>query len=482
VAAAGNDTESVKLLLASGAVADSKDSGGNTPLLAALTNCNPATVQLLIANGANVNAALTFAGMVKFGPIQLVGLTPLMIAAPYCGPDISKALLDAGANANAKDIREMTPLMLAASSETQNVNTIRTLLRAGAEVNAKSKAGETALDWARKFGNAEVIAVLTTAGARAGDPYVAPERPATKPRAVTDAVAAASTLLQRTSAEFFHQSGCVGCHHQSLAAVALPAAHSDDAAALGFRQMMESEWTGEREQLLERQDPGGLADGESYGMWAMASAHVPANAITDAVAVHIAALQHRAGNWHVGDASRSPLQESEIARTARALQALQQYAPPARKAEFAQRVARARSWLASAKPVTNDDRAMQLAGMHWAGAARGELQPLGRALITEQRPDGGWAQNRNLTSDPFATSQSLWALYESGILVATGPAYRSGVKYLLNTQWPDGSWYVRSRAPKFQPYFESGFPFAHDQWVSSAATAWAVLALAPAGK
>jgi hypothetical protein len=54
------------------------------------------------------------------------------------------------------------------------------------------------------------------------------------------------------------------------------------------------------------------------------------------------------------------------------------------------------------------------------------------------------------------------------------------VKYLLQTQWPDGSWYVRSRAPKFQPYFQSGFPFEHDQWISATATSWAVLALAPA--
>jgi squalene cyclase len=29
------------------------------------------------------------------------------------------------------------------------------------------------------------------------------------------------------------------------------------------------------------------------------------------------------------------------------------------------------------------------------------------------------------------------------------PAYQKGVKYLLATQHADGSWYVRSRAPKF---------------------------------
>jgi hypothetical protein len=38
---------------------------------------------------------------------------------------------------------------------------------------------------------------------------------------------------------------------------------------------------------------------------------------------------------------------------------------------------------------------------------------------------------------------------------------------------------VRSRAVKLQPYFQSGFPYGHDQWISSAATGFAVMALAP---
>jgi hypothetical protein len=39
---------------------------------------------------------------------------------------------------------------------------------------------------------------------------------------------------------------------------------------------------------------------------------------------------------------------------------------------------------------------------------------------------------------------------------------------------------VASRAPKLQPYFESAFPYGHDQWISVAATSFAVMALAPA--
>jgi len=28
-----------------------------------------------------------------------------------------------------------------------------------------------------------------------------------------------------------------------------------------------------------------------------------------------------------------------------------------------------------------------------------------------------------------------------------------------------------------QPYFDSGFPYEHDQWISAAGTAWASMAL-----
>ena len=105
---------------------------------------------------------------------------------------------------------------------------------------------------------------------------------------------------------------------------------------------------------------------------------------------------------------------------------------------------------------------------------------MGKDLLSAQRPDGGWSQNRNLASDAYATGEALSALREAGILAASDAAYQKGVKFLMDTQAADGSWYVRSRAPKFQPYFQSGFPHDHDQWISASATAWAVMALAPA--
>ena len=62
-------------------------------------------------------------------------------------------------------------------------------------------------------------------------------------------------------------------------------------------------------------------------------------------------------------------------------------------------------------------------------------------------------------------------------LPASDPAVQRGTAFLLRTQADDGTWHVKSRAMKIQPYFESGFPYGHDQWISQAGTAWASIAL-----
>ena len=54
------------------------------------------------------------------------------------------------------------------------------------------------------------------------------------------------------------------------------------------------------------------------------------------------------------------------------------------------------------------------------------------------------------------------------------------MNYLVATQNANGSWRVASRAPKFQAFFNSGFPYGGDQWISAWATSWATMALAQA--
>src|SRR5262249_46708328 len=151
--------------------------------------------------------------------------------------------------------------------------------------------------------------------------------------------------------------------------------------------------------------------------------------------------------------------------------------PPGRVAEMNAHVARARQWLSAAKPATTEDHNMKLLGLYWAGEDHAILQRLSAAIIAAQRPDGAWGQRPNLPSDAYATGQSLYALAEVGCIDPASTVYQKGVRFLLSTQRADGSWYVRSRALKFQPYFESGFPYGDDQWISATATAWAAMAV-----
>ena len=69
------------------------------------------------------------------------------------------------------------------------------------------------------------------------------------------------------------------------------------------------------------------------------------------------------------------------------------------------------------------------------------------------------------------------ALRAAGV-ATTAAAYRKGVDYLLRTQLQDGTWFVRTRAFPVQRYFETGFPHGVSQFISTAATGWATIALA----
>jgi hypothetical protein len=157
-----------------------------------------------------------------------------------------------------------------------------------------------------------------------------------------------------------------------------------------------------------------------------------------------------------------------------AMRALKTYGTPGRADEVKQRMERGKQWLIHAEPVILEDLDMRLVGAAAAGASSSELRKLAQPILALQRSDGGWAQRQAFPSDAYATGMTVWALNEAGVKKPDPKA----VKFLLGTQSPDGSWHVASRATKFQQYFESGFPYEHDQWISTMATGWAATALA----
>jgi hypothetical protein len=150
---------------------------------------------------------------------------------------------------------------------------------------------------------------------------------------------------------------------------------------------------------------------------------------------------------------------------------------PGRKAEIDERIKRAVAFVRAQKPVSIDDYSFRLLGLTWGGEPVLTVDRAARELLALQRQDGGWAQRPEMDSDAYATGLAIYALVESHEKIADAALTR-GRDYLLSTQHADGSWYVRSRSPKFQPYFDGGFPYEHDQWISSMATGWATAALA----
>jgi squalene cyclase len=205
--------------------------------------------------------------------------------------------------------------------------------------------------------------------------------------------------------------------------------------------------------------------------------HYKADLNTDAVAMYMKMHQMADGHWEVGRGTgRPPLCSAYIGQTVLAMRALQLYAPKTDKAAYDKAVQMAANWIAKAEPATNDDRGWRLIGLAWAGNDKAGAQKAMREMLTLQHADGGWSDIQSIGSTAYATGKTLVALHTAG-LPASDPVYQRGVQFLLNAQQEDGSWYVKTRAMGFQPYFDNGFPYAYDQWISAAGTSWATMAL-----
>jgi ankyrin repeat protein len=487
-AAKAADLDSIRQLVEAGGDVNGADLGGMTPLIYAAANGNLPAVQLLLAKRANVNAVSAPPGTipnshVKNGITQIGNFTALLAAAATSGSaPIVEALIAAGADVNAADARKMSVLMTAVATDHGDPAIVRSLIAKGADLAAKDLNGETALDWALKAGNTPEVAMLKRAGAPASTPAAA-NIPPPSPAAAQESVRRGVAVLERTSGTFFERGACGACHAQNVAAIAAMAAkrHGVDIDAKAATQRAGGaalQFGARASQLLERMD-GPVVDIFSYTLAQLAADGYPADRATDALVFNIAAQQLADGSWHaLTGPTRPPIEDGHFSRTALGIRAFAAYPIRAREAEMKERIQRAVNWLNTARAVTNEDRSFRLLGLAWSSAEAGALQSAAKAVLADQRADGGWGQRPELPSDAYATGLAVFALRESGALAVSDAAIQKGAKFLLASQRADGTWYVRSRSPKFQPYFESGFPYGHDQWISSMATGWATAALA----
>jgi ankyrin repeat protein len=533
---AAGQTENVQLLVRRGADVNARASDGVTPLVAAARYSNAEAMKILLAAGADTAAQETRTGLLTAayfattpavrellrsrgivvksnadvkGPVlnrnrgDVATLTTLLdagvnpkeevplitlslpsyfLAAREGQVDALKAFVHAGADPNFKGPKGWTALMLASGSDTSNVAMLRHLLDLGADINAVDEDGRTPLDWALTRGETEMSQFLRSNGGRTAATIAAAPAPLAAPRSPQDAIARAVARLQPVGPAFNNRTKCNSCHNQNIPGIAIAAAQHrgiaiDMSLAGHSMEATTRQWNGRREAvLLGDTNGGGFQANGLYTLLEMAEAHMPATLNSDAIVIGIASHQAPDGSFALVTDIRPPLTGSTVTATAMAIRALREYGPAGRRAEMHARAARAVAYLRTTTPRDTQEQVFKMLGLLWGGAGDTDLSREKTALAALQRQDGGWAQLPSMQADAYASGQALWALHEAG-MPPTDAVYRKGTDYLLKTQLEDGTWFVRTRAFGFQPYFETGFPHGRSQFISTVATSWASLAL-----
>jgi ankyrin repeat protein len=177
------NTEKVRSLLRAGADVNARDTNGDTPLIVAAFHGLSETAKILLEQGADLNAK------------NDIGNTALMEAAGMNKAETVRLLLAGGADVNAKNIIGLSALDAArekeyrnivrllqtgASTPTEQINLkkafarsdlnpasmdgnaekTRSLVELGADINARSKTGSTALIGAASRGNIDAVRSL----------------------------------------------------------------------------------------------------------------------------------------------------------------------------------------------------------------------------------------------------------------------------------------------------------------------------------
>lgn len=287
-------------------------------------------------------------------------------------------------------------------------------------------------------------------------------------------------LEQGAAGSMKERPRCFTCHNQGLPLMALTTAKRYGFAVDEELLKKQGEFIAgflerNRPAFLNGKGTGGQVATAGEALRALETVDWNPDETTAAVSEYLLTFQKDSGHWKM-TSDRPPSESSHFTANYLAIRALQQFSTDEQKERRDQRIEQARQWLLKTAPQETEDRVFQLRSLHRLNAAD-ELAKAAAELLATQRDDGGWSQKPDMESDAYATGSALVALHETGRLKASDTAYQRGLRFLLKTQQADGSWHVKSRSKPFQAYFESGFPHGTDQFISIAASSWAVTAL-----
>ncbi|HJZ56107.1 MAG TPA: prenyltransferase/squalene oxidase repeat-containing protein [Gemmataceae bacterium] len=283
-------------------------------------------------------------------------------------------------------------------------------------------------------------------------------RPGVAPtsRQVRESVMRGLDFLALDAAKWRKERQCATCHHGTMTVWAL-----SEAKSRGYR--IEAEWladtvTWTKERLKDIDKPRDTRPG--WNMVNTPAVYLAMMALTvpdqDAIsadelkqiASHLLRHQEPDGSWAWSLAPAKnrppPVFESDEVVTLMADMVLGSQDTKG-ESEIRDRRDKAAGWLGKVQPSgSTQARALRLFRDVRTGKTPKELQPQIDALLSRQNADGGWAQDKDLPSDAYASGQVLYFLNLAGVK-ADREEIRRAVSFLVATQKEDGSWPMTPR-------------------------------------
>jgi Squalene-hopene cyclase C-terminal domain len=293
-------------------------------------------------------------------------------------------------------------------------------------------------------------------------------------------------FLQTDAEKWRKERKCATCHHGTMTVWAFSEAKSQGYAVKAEAAADLTKWTVDRffENLDKPRDkrPGwSMVNTPALYLAVMALAVPKQEAVSAGdlkrITGHLLRHQESDGSWAWSSAppkNRPPPHfESDEVATLLADLALGSQVAANPKGNPAARESRekAAAWLAKNKP-SQTTQALALGLLHdvRAGKPAKEITAGIDRLLSRQNRDGGWGQDRGLSSDAYATGQALYFLSLAGVKKDRAEVKR-GVSFLVATQKEDGHWPITARAHKGEKPANNVVPITYF------GTAWATLGM-----
>jgi hypothetical protein len=262
-------------------------------------------------------------------------------------------------------------------------------------------------------------------------------------------------FLMSNASSWQIEASCIGCHVQSQTLVGISVARKNDYIVseaverqiCDFIQRLENKPGDISRTIQERNDDETSLEPASTLFSALGLAYAPHTDPVGAekllgVARWLVKQQGEDGTV-AGNEGRAPIEQGDLMFTGNALDVwaaeLQVKADPAIKTAFDRGLA----FVTQAEMVTTQDKVFKILTFSRFGTPDQKklARQLCAKLLLEQQPDGGWKLEADAEggSTAFSTGQVLYACRLAGLNPNTA-AFQKGVRFLLISQLPDGSW------------------------------------------